>query len=663
MKKSFFTKMAWRNIQSNRKLYIPYSISAVLSVALFQMMANLMANDFVRQRSATLPMLFGMGTFVIGVFSVIFIFYVNSFLIKRRKKEIGLYSVLGLEKKHVAQILTIENVIVSSLSIVTGILVGVLFGRLSFLFLNFLLNLPTAVGYSTSWETMGITVLLFVSIFTLTLLYNIAQVTFSNPIRLLKGSKEGEKEPKSSPILFIIGLISLGAGYYISLTIDNPISALTQFFVAVLLVIIGTYLLFTSGSIFILKALKRNKSFYYKPGPFISISGMLYRMKQHAVGLANISILSVMVIIAVSTTVTLYAGTEETLSHRFPEENNLSVMTEPELNGTGLKESIETVERDLSDLSNEAGYTMEDNYYYRYVEMWGDLEDGQLSFRDFELGGNMPATIVIMPLEDYNQISEDSSQLDSDEMLFHASGFDVTSDTLTVNEETFQLKPLDGLPAAMNTNALLGDTLVLVAPETQIVDSIKSYYNENVAEYPIRYSADYFWSTAEEDEAGAYATMISDELWETDYPVGLFYESREGNREEWYSMNGGFVFIGLFLGGLFTIGAVLITYYKQISEGYEDRERIQIMQKVGLDKETTRKATHSQIFWMFSLPILTAALHTAFAYPIVQKLLVIFSITNNTLFMGTTIGVVLVYSFIYWIIYRVTSRMYLNIVE
>lgn len=306
---------------------------------------------------------------------------------------------------------------------------------------------------------------------------------------------------------------------------------------------------------------------------------------------------------------------------------------------------------------------MEDNYFYRYVDMWGDFEGGQLSFRDFELGGDMPTMILLMPLEDYIHISGEFRQLGSDDMLFYASGFDVTSEFLTVNEKTFQLEEMNESPAALNTNALFGDALILVAPDTEVIESIMSFYNENIAEYPIRYSADYFWSTAEEDEDGVYASMIEDELWETDYPIGVFYESREGSREEWYNLNGGFVFIGIFLGGLFTIGAVLITYYKQVSEGYEDRERIQIMQKVGLDKETTRKATYSQILWMFSLPILTAALHTAFAYPIVQKLLVIFSIMNNRLFLGITVGVVLVYAFIYWIIYRVTSRMYLNIVE
>ncbi|GEK88546.1 putative ABC transport system permease protein [Alkalibacterium putridalgicola] len=663
MKISFFSKMAWRNIKSNRKLYIPYSISSVLSVALFQMMASLMTNDFVRQRSSTLPTLFGMGTVVIGLFSVIFIFYVNSFLMKRRKKEIGLYSVLGLEKRHVAHILVIENIMVSGLSILAGILVGVLFGRLSFLFLNYLLNLPNAVGYSTSWGMTGVTALLFIGIFTLTLLYNIAQVTFSNPIRLLKGGKEGEKEPKSSPILFVIGVLSLGAGYYISLTIDNPISAISQFFIAVLLVIIGTYLLFTTGSIVILKALKRNKAFYYRPGPFISISGMLYRMKQHAVGLANISILSVMVIIAVSTTITLYAGTEETLNNRFPEENNLSIMTDDEMNSRELKSAIQTVQGDLNELSSDEGYTMTDQYFFRYVTLWGEMEGQTLAFKDFQGVSEIPLMVLIMPVDDYNRLAEDPVTLRGDELLYYAPDPDLERESLTLFDKAFDLKQINNMPGVMNGMSQLIDPILLVTPDDSTLDTIRAQYNSELAEYPVTLSADFFWSLESSQNSMAYASFIHEELRENDYPIGLFYESRDGNREEWYSTNGGFLFIGIFLGGLFTIGAVLITYYKQISEGYEDRERIQIMQKVGLDKETTRQATHSQILWMFTLPILTAALHTAFAYPIVQKLLLLFGITSNTLFLLTTIGVVMGYSLIYWIIYRITSKLYLNIVE
>ncbi|SFB99003.1 putative ABC transport system permease protein [Alkalibacterium subtropicum] len=663
MKISFFSKMAWRNIKANRKLYYPYSLSSILSVAVFQMMASLMTNDFVRQRSAALPSLFEVGTLVIGVFSVIFIFYVNSFLMKRRKKEIGLYSVLGLEKRHVARILVIENVMVSGLSILTGLLVGVLFGRLSFLFLNYLLDLPNAMGYSTSWEMTGMTALLFISIFTLTLLYNIAQVTFSNPIRLLKGGKEGEKEPKSSPILFVIGLLSLGAGYYISLTIDNPISAVNQFFIAVLLVIIGTYLLYTAGSIIILKALKRNKAFYYKPGPFISISGMLYRMKQHAVGLANISILSVMVIIAVSTTVTLYAGTEETLNNRFPEENNLSVMTDEEMSSRELKETIESVQSDLNEISSEEGYTMTDQYYFRYMTLWGEMEGSTLAFQDFQGGSEIPLMVLVMPMDDYNRLAEEPVTLSGNDLLFYTPDPDLNRDSLTLFDKTFDLKQINDMPGVMNGMSQLIDPILLVTPDDSTLDTLRNQRNSELAEYPVTLSADFFWSLENSQNSTEYATRIQESLRDTDYPVGLFYESRDGNREDWYSTNGGFLFLGIFLGGLFTIGAVLITYYKQISEGYEDKERIQIMQKVGLDKETTRQATHSQILWMFTLPILTAALHTAFAYPIVQKMLMLFGITSNTLFTLTTLGVVMGYSLIYWIIYRVTSKLYLSIVE
>ncbi|GEK91934.1 FtsX-like permease family protein [Alkalibacterium kapii] len=663
MKNSFFTKMAWRNIQSNGKLYMPYVISAVLSVALFQMMASLMTNDFVRQRSVTLPTLFGMGTVVIGLFSLIFIFYINSFLMKRRKKEVGLYSVLGLEKRHVANILIIESLILSGASIFVGILTGIVFGRLNFLILNYLLRLPDAMSYSTSWKMTGITVLLFTGIFTLTLIYNIIQVTLSNPIRLLKGSKEGEKEPKSSPILFVIGLLSLGAGYYISLTIDNPISVLNQFFVAVLLVIIGTYLLFTAGSIIVLKALKRNKVFYYKPGPFISISGMLYRMKQHAAGLANISILSVMVIIAVSTTITLYAGTEETLENRFPEENNLTIRTDENMGSRELEETVNTIQDDLKSLSSNKGYKMTDQYFYRYTTLFGKLKDKEIVFGNFNFTSDAPTMVMIIPLEDYNQLSNKSIELNDHELLYHKSDEKLKGDTLTLFETTYDLREINQMPENLIGSNNIVDTLLLVTPDNSTLDTFLNHHNNAFPQRPNSLTADIYWSLKDDQTDEAYSGLIQERLREADYPVETAYESRDANRAEWYSINGGFLFIGIFLGGLFTIGAILITYYKQISEGYEDRNRIQIMQKVGLDKKTTKQATKAQVFWMFSLPIFTAAIHTAFAYPIVQKLLVLFNIYNNKLFLGITVGVVLIYSLIYWIIYRVTTKKYLNIVE
>lgn len=664
MKTNFFSKLAWRNIQSNRQLYLPYILSSILTVSMFHMMMNLTSNQFVRERTALLSNLIGTGAVVVGIFALIFLFYINSFLIRRRKKEIGLYSVLGLEKRHVAWIMTIETLITGGFSILGGIGVGLLFGQLSFMFLNYLLNFPDTIAYTVSWQAIGITAALFGVIYLLTMIYNIAQVTLADPIGLLKGGKVGEKEPKSSPILFLLGLAALGGGYYISLSISNLLNALTLFLVAVILVIIGTYLLFTAGSIIVLKWLKKKESFYYKPGPFISVSGMLYRMKQHAVGLANISILSVMVIIAVSTTITLFAGAEDTLSNRYPEENNLSIMTDADMSADTLGTLLEELDQDIDEWSAEQGYTVDQSSYYRYISISGAMENNSLVLRSFDDRSGNPMMIEVLPLEDFNQLAGSAVTMGDDELLLHAMGPDINEEEFNMMDRAFDVTLIDDLPDSIDTSyANLVDTLFIIAPDEQVITEMSESYNEMVA-YPVSYSASLFWSTLEEEEGDdSYAAVVYDFLRDHDYDAGLFYDSREANREEWYSMNGGFLFIGIFLGGLFMIGAVLITYYKQVSEGFDDRERIQIMQKVGLDKETTRKATRSQILWMFTLPILTAVLHTAVAFPLIAQLMSVFSITNNTLFLTTVIGVVSIYAVLYLVIYQVTSRVYLKIVE
>ena len=665
---NFSLKLAWRNIRSNQQLYLPYFLSSVLTIAMFQMMSSLMTNDFVLERSSILPMLFGLGTGVIAIFSVIFIFYTNSFLIKRRKKELGLYNILGLEKKHISRILAVESLIVGGASIVVGILTGVLFGQLAFMFLNYLLRLPVAFDYSFTWGSILMTAALFSGIFFMILLYNMAQVQFSNPIQLLKGSNTGEKEPKSSPILFVIGLVSLFAGYWISLTITDPISALTQFFLAVLLVIVGTYFLFTAGSIIILKALKKNKNFYYQPGPFISVSGMLYRMKQHAIGLANISILSVMVIVAVATTVTLYAGTEETLNNRFPEENNASVRTEFGMTGEELDESATELMDHITRLTNDEGLEIQKNIVFKNINLFGYVENNAFVVKQFEPGGKMPTMLMMLTLEDYNREANQTEMLEEDEAFIRTSGdkMDVKADSeyFELGDQTFKTKELTALPFFLDQNVNLVDTLIVVLPDTETIDEIAAYYNPEKNPYLTNWELSIFWDTnATEDEKQAYAEKMEQSIGDHGQNVGVFYESRSGNRQEWYSMNGGFLFLGIFLGGLFTIGTVLITYFKQVSEGYDDRERIQIMQKVGLDKETTREATRNQLLWMFTLPILTAVIHTAFAYPIIQKMLILFGITSHKLLILCTVGVVVAFSLIYWVIYRITSRVYLRIVE
>ncbi|WP_373761446.1 FtsX-like permease family protein, partial [Jeotgalibaca porci] len=341
MKNNFYFKMALRNIRANKQLYLPYGISALLTVSMLFQMLSLMSNKFEGMRGVdSLILLFRFGSVIIGIFSLIFLLYTNSFLIKRRKKEVGLYGILGLEKRHVARILFLESLLVGTMTILLGLGLGALLGQLLFLFLNYLLKLPIQMAYSLEPLNFVLTATVFAGIFFIAYLYNVSQVTFSNPIQLLRGEKEGEKEPKSNVLLFILGLLLLGAGYYISLTISDPIAALLNFFVAVLLVIGGTYLLFTSGSIYILKRMKKNQKLYYQPRAFISISGMLYRMKQNAMGLANIAILSCMVIIALATTTAIYVGSENALGSHIATDHQATVYYDEE-------KTIDAVQADL----------------------------------------------------------------------------------------------------------------------------------------------------------------------------------------------------------------------------------------------------------------------------------------------------------------------------
>lgn len=661
MKGSFFFKMAVKNIRANKQLYLPYMISSILTVAMFSQMVALLNNDFVQERNPTLITLFGLGAIVIGLFSFIFTMYTNSFLIKRRKKEIGLYGILGLEKKHVGRILFLETVIVGSASILIGLLVGLLFGRLFFLLLNYLLQLPEVMAYTTSWEGMGMTALLFVGIFFVAYLYNISQVTFSNPIKLLKGGKEGEKEPKNNWLLLIIGFASLGYGYWISVTISDPLAAMLQFFLAVILVIIGTFCLFTAGSIFILKAMKKNKRLYYQPRAFISISGMLYRMKQNAIGLANISVLSCMVIIALATTITMYVGTEETLAMRFPAENNVTVYTSID------DISVEAVRRDIAGITevvngDTGGLEIQDFQKYVYLDIFGEMTETGFNLPAQDASTlTIPETLIIISLEDYNRLMQAEEILEENQVFIHHSA-DFQSDTIQLASFEFEAITLEEDMEMFPVEEAIGGSYLLVAPNDEVLQDILVSYQAQADNLIGDVYASVQWDTSgTEEEKASYVERITEKISNGDFIAR--YQSRSAGRDEWYMLNGGFLFLGIFLGLLFTIGTVLITYYKQISEGYDDRERFQIMQKVGLDKEMIRSTSRSQVVWMFMLPLIVATIHTAFAYPIIHKLLMLFGVFSHTILISCIVGVVLSFSLIYWFIYRVTARIYYSIVQ
>lgn len=659
MNNRFFASLAVRNIKSNSQLYIPYLLSSTAIITMFFLMVSLLTNQFVQERSSTLPYLFMIGVIIIGLFSVIFILYTNSFLIKRRKKEIGLYGILGLEKKHVAKILFLETVFTGLLSIAAGLVTGFVFGRLVFMLLNYLLRLPVEIAYSSSWFAVWVTASLFTVIFGITFLYNISQFTFANPVKLLKGKQEGEKEPRGSLILFVLSLGFLAWGYWISLTIPDPLSALSQFFLAVLFVIIGTYLLFISGSMFILKALKKNKRIYYQPGAFISISGMLYRMKQNAVGLANICILASMVIIAISTTATIFIGSEETLENRYPHEHNMTLFGDSD-NAQEAHSRFDDMQDQLQQETQAAGLEVTNMESFRYQSLAGEMEGSRFIHQEWGVGtGSLPLLIQVLPLEDYNQMTGKTVFLGDHEALIYRSVEGYELPDITIGELTLQVTEVDNVFSA---DMELIESIALVVPDISTMNKINEGYREQFPEAGnLSIDADIDWDTSgTEQQKREFAEYMRSEY--SSGPTGT-YSSRILQRDDWYSTNGGFLFLGIFLGLLFTIGTVLITYFKQISEGFDDREKFQIMQKVGLDNDMIHESTRAQIVWMFALPIAMATIHVSFAYPIVRKLLLLFGVTNEVTWLLTFMAVVLAFASIYWLIYRITSRVYYDIVK
>lgn len=651
MNKFFFSKLALRNLKSNKQIYYPYIFASIATVAMFYMMVALRGNKFIQTRSDTLSLLFALGAIVVGVFSFIFILYTNSFLIKRRKKEIGLYAILGMKKSHVSRILAIESIVTSFFSIVVGLMVGHLLGELAFLVLNYALKFGIEMSFPFTIQAMLIAIGLFALIFLTTLVYNITQVTFSNPIQLIKGKQTGEREPKSSLILFILSLLLIGSGYWMSLTIDNPLDAMIYFFLAVLLVIAGTYFLFISGSIFILKKLKKNKQLYYRPSSFISISGMLYRMKQNAVGLANITILATMVIVAVSTTAAIFIGTEDTLTVRLPYENQRTYYETVD-----LEEQLEAIEKE----TETNGLKVTGTEMYVYYNLFRIIEDNKIMIEEADFAKEIPDTVQLLVKEDYERIADETIHLQSDEVLVFDSKNTFDFSTLLIGDTTYQVKAKIDNPLKMDKSQ--SPNMIVVVDSKEILESIiDTDLRSRGVELPIVADAVISWNTTgTQEQKKDYSDKMAASVSDSD---NSYFQSRELLREEWNTMNGGFLFLGIFLGLLFTFGAALITYFKQVSEGYDDREKFQIMQKVGLDKQMIRKTTRLQIVWMFLLPLIIAVTHVTFAFPIIQKLLLLFSVVNTALVFWCFIGVIVGFSVIYWIIYQATSKVYYSIVE
>lgn len=675
MNSKIYGKLAVTNLKNNGKSYVPYILASAFSVMMYYIMDNLYRNRSLVEKGSPLAIMLSYADVVLLIFSVIFLFYINSFLIKRRKKELGIYNILGMGKGHLAKMLFIESVITTAASVIGGILAGILFGKLVYLVLLRILHLKRDIVYMISPVSIGITAAIFSSIFFVIFLYNLVQMKLSNPIELLRGGNTGEREPKTKWLMTIIGIACLAGGYYISLTTKEPLQALGQFFIAVLLVVVGTYALFMAGSIAFLKMLRNRKSYYYKTRHFTAVSGMIYRMKQNAVGLANICILSTMVLVMVSMTVSLYGGMNDVITTRFPYEAQIT--------SSGINQKEEEQIEEIIENMTKKNHTVPTSQIRFHIGRFTTVYNNKTKKFDMMAAGDYAnsntADLVMTPLSDYNQTEGKNVNLKENEVLLYhrndnrshkKSDTDAQKDKKAIQLNNRSYKVVDELDrlaiAKADTTSFIDGWYVVVKDSSIVTSYLKDIYeNSNIydelKEYygKIQYSYSFNLNGSRANRAKT-AKSIQKQLQKK--ITNCSVESRELSRESFYELYGGFLFIGIFLGIIFLMATTLIIYYKQISEGYDDRERYQIMQKVGMSKKEVRHSIRSQVLLVFFLPLIMAVIHLAFAFKIITKLLSVLNLTNISLFFMYTVGTVAVFAVIYAIIYSITAREYYKII-
>lgn len=659
-----YTKLAITNIKNNRQFYFPYLLTGIITVAMFYIMCALESNPGIQSMPGAkdLGLILRLGIGVIGIFAVIFLFYTNSFIIKRRKKELGIYNILGMEKRHIVKILSKEAFFTAIIAIGGGLVTGVLFHKLACMLLYRMIGFNGGITFSFSKKGVMITAILFAIVYLLTYIYDLFQVQLANPIELLQSGNKGEREPKTKAIMAVLGVLCLGTGYFIAITTKNPIKTLTLFFVAVILVIIGTYLLFTAGSIALLKILRRNKGYYYQTKHFTSVSGMIYRMKQNAVGLANICILSTMVLVAVSTTVSLYVGIEDIMKERYPNEINISAYYDT---GAPAEDSIAPiVEKSVKESGRKIRH--EEDYLELYFAAIKDQGQYSLDKEKVKTAGDRVSGFVVLTREDCKKkYNEEIPELAENEVaLFTIKKTDM--DTLVLENRSYHVKEIKQFQNTEDFETIadmMDEYYYVIVNDVQDMERLwqlqKDIYQENSSSISRQVRLDIDGDSEQKKEC---FENIKTALGPEQAKARILIDSRQSSLDEFYQIYGGFLFLGLFLGILFLMITVLIIFYKQISEGYDDKERFSIMEKVGMSNDEVKATIRSQVRTVFFLPILMAAIHVGMAFPMIKRLLSLFGLSNTALFAGCMAGTILVFALIYLLVFLKTSKTYYKIV-
>lgn len=656
-----YRHLAWDGIRKNSRLYVPYLLTGVGAVSFFYILVALSRlPEGTLPGSGSVQVILNLGSFVLWVFSLLLLFYTHSFLIRRRNREFALYNVLGMGKRDIARILCWETLLSGGISLAGGLALGILLSKLAELGLLRMVGAATDMVYRVSAGGLLLTLGLYAGIFLLILISSLVRVGRSTAVQLMRSQAEGEKPPRANWALAVLGILLLAGAYYLAITIREPLAALTWFFIAVLMVILATYLLFISGSVALCRLLQRNPRFYYRKRHFVSVSSLVYRMKRNGAGLASICILGTMVLEMLSSTTCLYFGAEDSLRTRYPRDENITAYFPDRASQSGDLTSLRTA---VADAVSRSGMSAANVWEYRSVSSVMTLRDGVLSPNE---GFGNPVDVTLIPLADYNAAMGTDLTLSQGQVYVCRSrtGYQGTSLTLQ-NGPTWQVAGLlDNFSPSGSDSASVVTQLWLIVPDLSAADALEQVMNR--ANMGVSRSWSCGFDLGQEparDEGDPVAAAIREALVSRQDDIRFNVESLSENRDDFYGSYGSLFFLGILLSVGFSLAAVLIIYYKQISEGYEDQARFDIMQKVGMTRRDIRSSINSQLLLVFFLPLLLAGLHLVFAFPFVHKLLLLFNLWNTRLLVGTTAASFLAFAVLYTLVYRATSTAYYHIVS
>lgn len=665
--RNLYPRLAATNLKKNRRFYLPYLLACIVIVALFCIILTLASDPYLgqMQHGGSVSQVLGFGVLIMALFSAIILFYTNSTFTKQRKREFAIYNILGMEKRHISYVLFWESLYTAAIALFFGLVAAGVFSKLLQLVLVRLIGGEATFGLNISLMSIGYTAVFFGALFLLLLLNTIRIIHLSNPVQLLRAGSEGEREPRSKWILALLGAVCLAAGYIISLRTNAALYAIQNFFPAVILVIIGTYLTFIALSVVVLKALRKNRRYYYKTSHFATVSGLIYRMSRNAAGLASICILSTMVLVTVSTTVSLYKGVDAYAAVRWPQDMTLTLMTDTR---TNTVPDVAPVLQVVDDAMTRSGLTQSNVHGYRTVR-FSTLRSGD-ALDQFTGSGVDAYTVMVLDTEGYADLTGEQVTLAPGDALAWTDGKPF-GDTVTICGRAFRLWPLDSFPLDSGSSIMGLHTLYLVVPDLDSVLELRAQQNAYASEHGgtrsmLNYTYQFDLSGTDDEQLDALHTLLSDPAFASAAEaanVQYTADMRADGYPTLRSMYGGFLFLGFFLGFVFLFATVLIIYYKQVSEGYDDRGRFRIMQQVGMTPKEVKATIRTQVLLMFFLPLVTAAIHIAFAFPLIKQIVFAFGLQNVHLFLLCTLGTFGVFALLYTFVYLLTARTYYRIVR